>query len=80
MMKKRRKFGRFFVGLICAGMLWAGGLDFSAMTDAFGQNVFQSYTKPQAAPDFSLSDLQGKQVNIREYRGQAIVLNFWATW
>ena len=43
-------------------------------------SIFQSYAKPLRAPEFSLEDLQGKMINIRDYKGQVILLNFWATW
>jgi Peroxiredoxin len=32
------------------------------------------------APDFELKDLNGKLVHLHEYRGKAVLLNFWATW
>ncbi len=33
------------------------------------------------APDFSLNDLTGKQVNLRDFKGnKAVLLVFWATW
>ena len=32
------------------------------------------------APDFVLEDLSGNQKSSKEYKGQIIVLNFWATW
>ena len=32
------------------------------------------------APDFSLRNLQGNYENLNNYRGQVVVLNFWATW
>jgi peroxiredoxin len=32
------------------------------------------------APDFSLKDLNGRKVEIRQYKGKIIFLNFWATW
>ncbi len=40
----------------------------------------QSYTKPLPVPEFSLEGLQGKTVDIRDYKGKVILLNFWATW
>jgi cytochrome c biogenesis protein CcmG/thiol:disulfide interchange protein DsbE len=32
------------------------------------------------APDFSLNALDGGEVTLSDFRGQPIVLNFWATW
>jgi peroxiredoxin len=31
------------------------------------------------APDFQLQSLDGKQVRLSDYRGKAVLLNFWAT-
>lgn len=32
------------------------------------------------APDFSLFTLDGQKVKLSDYRGKAVLLNFWATW
>lgn len=32
------------------------------------------------APDFTLTDLAGKEVKLTNYRGKKVMLNFWATW
>ena len=32
------------------------------------------------APDFELTTLDGKRVKLSDYRGKAVLLNFWATW
>ncbi len=32
------------------------------------------------APDFSLLDLHGKKVGLKQFRGKIVFLNFWATW
>jgi peroxiredoxin len=32
------------------------------------------------APDFSLDTLDGPPINLANYRGQIVLLNFWATW
>jgi cytochrome c biogenesis protein CcmG/thiol:disulfide interchange protein DsbE len=33
-----------------------------------------------AAPDFALETLDGKMVTLSDLRGQAVLINFWATW
>ena len=35
---------------------------------------------PVPAPDFSLESVEGKNHRLSEYRGQKVLLNFWATW
>ncbi len=35
---------------------------------------------PDRAPAFSLETLDGDRVNLADYEGQTLVLNFWATW
>ncbi len=32
------------------------------------------------APDFEMTMLDGSKVNLRDLRGEVVVLNFWATW
>jgi len=32
------------------------------------------------APDFELKSLDGKQIRLSDFRGKAVLLNFWATW
>ena len=35
---------------------------------------------PDRLPDFSLHDLEGKTASISAWRGQSLIVNFWATW
>ena len=32
------------------------------------------------APDFTLTDMDGRSVTLSKYRGKVVMLNFWATW
>lgn len=42
--------------------------------------ILLSATKKDAPAELNLTDLNGKKVHLRDYRGKIIVLNFWATW
>ena len=52
--------------------------------------LLQMYLQPAAPPaagtlaesrlDFTLADLQGNPRQLSEWRGQALLVNFWATW
>ena len=35
---------------------------------------------PDTAPEFTLANLEGEAVSLSDFRGQTVVLNFWATW
>ena len=34
----------------------------------------------QAAPDFQVTTIDGNKLSLADFRGQVLVLNFWATW
>jgi peroxiredoxin len=36
--------------------------------------------KPFTAPDFTLTSEGGKSYHLADFRGQVVVINFWATW
>lgn len=34
----------------------------------------------EAAPSFRISTMQGKTLELQDYKGQAVMINFWASW
>jgi thiol-disulfide isomerase/thioredoxin len=53
----------------------AGSAAAGADTDAK-----ESSLQGKAAPAFTLVDLQGKKVSLKDYKGRPVLVNFWATW
>lgn len=45
-----------------------------------GQAVPASLGPGDSAPDFSLRDLSGNKVSLKDYRGKLVLINFWATY
>ena len=44
------------------------------------QPVIRFVGKPDHAPDFKLTGLDGKPVTLADSKGKVVLLNFWATW
>jgi cytochrome c biogenesis protein CcmG/thiol:disulfide interchange protein DsbE len=45
-----------------------------------GEPQYLSPLQGKPAPAFTLEDLSGKKVSLADYKGKAVLLNFWATW
>jgi cytochrome c biogenesis protein CcmG/thiol:disulfide interchange protein DsbE len=41
---------------------------------------YEPLTVGKQAPDFTLPDLNDREVRLSDYRGKVVFLNFWATW
>ena len=69
-----------FVVLVAAilGMLAAG--KYLDRTRKHGPLKMVGNVKGVQAPDFDLATLDGRRVKLSDFRGKAVLLNFWATW
>jgi thiol-disulfide isomerase/thioredoxin len=65
------------VGVIAllAVMVWA-----DHKFPAAGLTTASAPAKPTDAPTVALKDLNGKDVTLQQYKGEVVLVNFWATW
>lgn len=64
-------------------VVWGGWAHFKYRFKYCGQTTNQSQltsTIGKPAPAFTLEDLGGKKVSLVDYKGKALMINFWATW
>lgn len=76
----------YFIALSVIAVVGAGVLTHYGLL-ASGSSARQSVTtstadspKRKIAPDFALRLLDGRTVKLSDFRGDAVLLNFWATW
>lgn len=60
----------------CSGRQSASG----GAEDGHGRSAQAKHVDRKPAPDFTLKDASGADVKLSDYRGRAVLLNFWATW
>jgi peroxiredoxin len=93
---KRNTVVTGIVLLVLAAFAWAGWANWEYRKQAAEKRVAnvsqaelveardaQSALNPligKPAPQFSLEDLAGKKVSLADYKGKAVLINFWATW
>lgn len=61
----KRIAARVFLGMVLASVL---------VTSASSNNLME------VAPDFTLMNRSGEMVSLNDFRGQVVLINFWATW
>lgn len=68
--------------ILGAGYMFIGASDSPGTHTAAGSaaNSGDEQDQYQVAPDFTLTDLDGKEVALSDYKDKVVFLNFWATW
>ena len=61
----------------CLTLVW--GLVLGVVAATFSLSA-QAVTIREDAPDFVLERLDGSNLRLAEYRGQVVLINFWASW
>ena len=82
-----------FASRTFAPMFWAGWANFESRRqqaariqaqhvalEPEAENAYVSPLQGKMAPEFTLPDLTGKKVSLADFKGKAVLLNFWATW
>ncbi len=73
--------GRNPLGLVVLAVVIAGMLYFGFHTARrSGTEAPAVLSKSTPAPDFTLEALDGRNLRLSDFRGKAVLLNFWATW
>lgn len=60
--------GVMVISALAFGLVWMQGAKYTPVLVG------------KAAPDFELKDINGNTVELSDYKGQVVFLNFWATW
>jgi len=93
---KRNQFIILLVLVALSIMAWAGAYNYLSRKQAdlhHGPQAVLAQENPaqdsndaivnlqgKPAPNFTLVDLTGRKVSLADYKGKAVLINFWATW
>ena len=64
------------MGVLVAGIIFSGN-------EGNGSPVVTEVSEVASsnkAPDFTLSDMRGNEVSLSDFKGNIVIINFWATW
>lgn len=69
---------QFSIFVLSCGLVWIGITAMQATTTT--QGLIPAPRQGFIAPEFTLQNLQGQTVSLKDYRGKVVVLNLWTTW
>src|SRR5690625_5188421 len=72
---------KWIIILVIVGLVGWAVYDFAANQEAEEEeDPVVGLEKGNLAPDFELETIEGETVKLSDYRGEKVMLNFWATW
>lgn len=73
-----RKFRRIQILVLLLAAAWIAGTTYYTRPAELGKSPSPREGFP--APAFTLNTLEGNKVNLEDFRGKVVLLNFWASW
>jgi peroxiredoxin len=80
MLESRFGWTLLLVGVALLGLGWIAYSQEDATPSADGEGLTEAPVAGYLAPSFTLNSTRGEEISLADYRGQPVVLNFWATW
>lgn len=71
---------KWIIVVIVVGLFGWALYDFVSKEDPKELEAEVGIEKGDMAPDFELGTVDGEKVKLSDYRGEKVLLNFWATW
>ncbi len=80
MLKSRFGWTLLLLGVAVMGLGWIAYSQEEAASPSGEEGLTEAPIAGYLAPGFTLTSTLGEQIVLADYRGQPVVLNFWATW
>ena len=78
---KKKNLALAGIAVLLVAVLVAAAVLYQKFSGEYaGENLGSTEEAQLAAPDFTVLDSEGNEVQLSDYVGKPIVLNFWATW
>ncbi len=68
------------IALLLLMVFFFSGFNVSAKENLYSKFGVKRLKIEPLAPDFTLKNLDEKKINLKDYKGKVVLLNFWATW
>lgn len=71
---------KWIIIVVIVGMVGYAGYEFLSEDEPEEIKAEEGIEKGDLAPDFELETMDGEAAKLSDFRGQKVLLNFWATW
>ena len=75
-----KKWTWILVAVVLVGLMVGASALYNQLSVDYAPQQVVTQPVENLAPDFTVMDMDGNQVNLSDFFGKPIVLNFWASW